>query len=335
MAITRNWHIDLIKTIAMTLVVMQHAWSMLDLDDSSYGLVCGAYRAISTVGVPLFVFVSGALLLPRKPEPLKVFYKKRLNRLLIPFLLFASIMYMVSLFIGQYDWWDGEIKTALLQFLPSLLENKINISHWFVHMLLVIYLLTPFLQRAISALSQREIECILLVWMAGMLLRQYYPALNVLAYTSGLWKYLGVYIAGYYVIRYRVGEIRYFYFGLVATLLIFLLDALTDCAIQLGVPLTAITIGLLCLNIPVSYSSLFISSIGCTITNFSRYSYTIYLLHILVIRVIYVVTESYFMDMILGWIPLLITPLIMIVFYLACTLYDKIKWLPNNLIGIG
>ena len=142
----------------MTLVVMQHAWSMLDLDDSSYGLVCGAYRAISTVGVPLFVFVSGALLLPRKPEPLKVFYKKRLNRLLIPFLLFASIMYMVSLFIGQYDWWDGEIKTALLQFLPSLLENKINISHWFVHMLLVIYLLTPFLQRAISALSQREIE---------------------------------------------------------------------------------------------------------------------------------------------------------------------------------
>ena len=332
---TRNWNIDLTKALAMLLVVMQHAWSMLDLDDPSYGLICGAYRAISTVGVPLFVFVSGALLLPRTPEPLKVFYKKRLNRLLVPFLLFATLMYLVSLATGQYDWWDGEVKTALLQFIPSLLENRINILHWFVHMLLVIYLLTPFLQRALSALSQREIEGILLVWMAGMLLRQYYPALNVLAYTSGLWKYLGVYIAGYYVIQYRVGEIRYFYSGLVATVLLILLGALTDCAVYLGVPLTAMTMGLLCLNLPASCSPSSPSSIGRTITNFSRYSYTIYLLHILVIRAIYMVTESYFTDTIIGWIPLIITPLIMVVFYLACTLYDKTKWLPNNLIGIG
>lgn len=332
---TRNWNIDLAKALAMLLVVMQHAWSMLGLDDPSYGLVCGVYRAVSTVGVPLFVFVSGALLLPRTPEPLKVFYKKRLNRLLVPFLLFASLMYIVSLFAGQYDWWNGDIKMALLQFLPSLLENKINILHWFVHMLLVIYLLTPFLQRALSSLSQREIEGILLVWMVGMLLRQYYPALNVLSYTSGLWKYLGVYIAGYYVIQYRAGKKRYCYFGLVLTVLLFLLDALMDCAIHLGVPLTAVMMGLVCLNLPASFPSPSQSRMGCIITNFSRYSYTIYLLHILVIRAIYLVAESYFTDMLIGWIPLIITPLIIIVFYLACTLYDKTKWLPNNLIGIG
>ena len=332
---TRNWNIDLAKALAMLLVVMQHAWSMLGLDDPSYGLVCGVYRAVSTVGVPLFVFVSGALLLPRTPEPLKVFYKKRLNRLLVPFLLFASLMYVVSLFAGQYDWWNGDVKMALLQFLPSLLENKINILHWFVHMLLVIYLLTPFLQRALFSLSQREIEGILLVWMVGMLLRQYYPALNVLSYTSGLWKYLGVYIAGYYVIQYRAGKKRYCYFGLVLTVLLFLLDALTDWAIHLGVPLTAVMMGLVCLNVPASFSSPSQSRMRCIITNFSRYSYTIYLLHILVIRAIYLVTEPYFTDMLIGWIPLIITPLIMIVFYLACTLYDKTKWLPNNLIGIG
>ena len=332
---TRNWNIDLAKALAMLLVVMQHAWSMLGLDDPSYGLVCGVYRAVSTVGVPLFIFVSGALLLPRTPEPLKVFYKKRLNRLLVPFLLFASLMYIVSLFAGQYDWWNGDVKMALLQFLPSLLENKINILHWFVHMLLVIYLLTPFLQRALSSLSQCEIEGILLVWMVGMLLRQYYPALNVLSYTSGLWKYLGVYIAGYYVIQYRAGKKRYCYFGLVLTVLLFLLDALTDCAIHLGVPFTAVIMGFVCLNVPASFPSPSQSRMRCIITNFSRYSYTIYLLHILVIRAIYLVAEPYFTDMLIGWIPLIITPLIMSAFYLACTLYDKTKWLPNNLIGIG
>lgn len=250
---TRNWNIDLAKAIAMLLVVLQHAWSMLGLDDPAFGLVCGGYRAISTVGVPLFVFVSGALLLPRQPEPLKVFYKKRLNRLLVPFLLFASLMYIVSLFTGQYDWWSGDLKTAVLRFAPSLLENKINILHWFVHMLLVIYLLTPFLQHAVQGLSRRELEGILFVWALGMLFRQYYPTLNVLAYTTTLWKYLGVYVAGYYVTQYRVGEKRYFYLGLVATVLLILLDSLTDCAVHLGVPFTAIAMGLVCLNLSAVY----------------------------------------------------------------------------------
>ena len=332
---TRNWNIDLAKAIAMLLVVLQHAWSMLGLDDPAFGLVCGGYRAISTVGVPLFVFVSGALLLPRQPEPLKVFYKKRLNRLLVPFLLFASLMYIVSLFTGQYDWWSGDLKTAVLRFAPSLLENKINILHWFVHMLLVIYLLTPFLQHAVQGLSRRELEGILFVWALGMLFRQYYPTLNVLAYTTTLWKYLGVYVAGYYVTQYRVGEKRYFYLGLVATVLLLLLDSLTDCAVHLGVPFTAIAMGLVCLNLSAVYPPPSRSCIGRAVVNFSRYSYTIYLLHVLLIRAICFVAESHFTDMIIGWIPLIITPLIMLVFYLLCMLYDKIKWLPNNLIGIG
>ena len=122
---------------------------------------------------------------------------------------------------------------------------------------------------------------------------------------------------------------------MVATILLFLLDALTDCTVHLGVPLTAITIGVACLNLPALYPPPSQSCFGRVVINFSRYSYTIYLLHILVIRAIYLVAEPYFTDMLIGWIPLIITPLIMIVFYLACTLYDKTKWLPNNLIGIG
>jgi fucose 4-O-acetylase-like acetyltransferase len=52
----RNYNIDVAKALAMVLVVMQHAWSMLDLDNPEFGLVCSAYRAIVTVGVPLSFF---------------------------------------------------------------------------------------------------------------------------------------------------------------------------------------------------------------------------------------------------------------------------------------
>ena len=174
----RNWNLDLAKALAMLLVVMQHAWSMLDLDNPELGLLCGDYRAVSTIGVPLFVFVSGALLLSRKSDSLLLFYKKRFIRLLIPFFLFALVMYVISLLMGKYEWWNGKIITAVLQFIPSLFENKINVMHWFVHMLLFLYLLTPFIQRILVTLSQREVEGILVVWIIGMLLKQYYKLEN-------------------------------------------------------------------------------------------------------------------------------------------------------------
>jgi surface polysaccharide O-acyltransferase-like enzyme len=46
------------------------------------------YDVLGMVGVPLFVMLSGALLLnPNKAEePLSVFYRKRLNRIALPFI---------------------------------------------------------------------------------------------------------------------------------------------------------------------------------------------------------------------------------------------------------
>lgn len=333
MAITRNWHIDLVKTIAMTLVVMQHAWSMLELDVPSLGFVCGGYRAIVTVGVPLFVFASGVLLLNRDPEPLGMFYTKRLKRILIPFVILALVMYIISIAVGLYGWWDGNIVNAIQQFIPSLLENKINISHWFVHMLLALYIVTPFLQHTLHKLSKREIQGVLLVWTIGMVLRQIYPNMSILAYTSALWTYLGVYIAGYYVSKYAINNVRYLYIGIICTFILYAIGAFTDCVVKLNVPLTAIFLGMTCLNIPTY--TIHTSVLGQFITKISRYSYTIYLLHVMAIRAIYMLTITYIPISLIPFIPLIITPLIIIIFYVFCTIYDKIRWLPNNIIGIG
>ena len=295
----RNWNIDLAKALAMFLVVMQHAWSMLGLDNPEYGLLYGGYRAVSTIGVPLFVFVSGALLLSQKSESLSSFYKKRFTRLLIPFLLFALVMYVISLVIGKYDWWDGKIITAVLQFIPSLFENKINIMHWFVHMLLFLYLLTPFIQRVLVTLSQREVEGILIIWVVGMLLKQYYPEMNILSYTSNLWRYLGIYIAGYYVSQYRVGKLSYFYIALIVAFPLVIVNAFTNCSVQLGVLFSALIIGLMCLNLPIMYN-VTQNLCGRVITQISRYTYTIYLMHVLIISIIYLVVEKTYADVLVN-----------------------------------
>ena len=131
---SRNCNIDILKAVAMILVVAQHAWSMLDLDKAELGLLCFSYQAIVTIGVPLFVFASGVLLLSREIEPLTLFFKKRLKRLLIPFLLFSIVVYAVSLFIGAYAWWDGSMQMAITKFIPLLLTGEINVFFWFVYL---------------------------------------------------------------------------------------------------------------------------------------------------------------------------------------------------------
>ena len=335
MSQSRNWNIDLTKSLAMILVVMQHAWSMLGLDDSSWGLVCSSYKSISTLGVTLFIFVSGALLLSHKSESesLFSFYIKRFRRLLIPFVFLAAVAYIASLFSGTYEWWDGSLQMALIQFIPALLENQINEFHWFVHMLFVLYLFTPILQRALNALKQQDVEFLLLIWLIGMLLKQYYPAMMFSRYLPPLWIHLGIYVAGYYVYNYCKGG-KFLKVGVIIFILLCILNISTNCAIDATRHLATIFLGMMCLNISFK-DDVQQSIFGKVTINISRYSYTTYLLHILFIRVIYMLTESYFSSALIVWIPLLITPFVVLVFYVGCRKYDTIKWLPNNLVGIG
>ena len=279
----RNCNIDIIKAVAMLLVVAQHAWSMLDLDKPELGLICFSYQAIVTIGVPLFVFASGVLLLTREEEPLCKFYKKRLKRLLIPFVVFSIVSYVASLFIGNYDWWDGSFKMAIMKFIPLLLTGEINVFFWFVYMLLCLYFITPILQRALHKLSKIDLELLLLVWVIGLFLKQYYPEFALNDYISNIWKYLGVYISGYYVFKYCVGKQQYCYIGAISLLILYVLNVFTNCSITLVFPLTAIAIGLICLNLNV-YNK---NKVMMILTNISRYSYTIYLTHIMLIKFIY------------------------------------------------
>ena len=90
-----DW-INNLRIIAMYMVVIVHTSSPLIMQ---YGKVAGSYwfwgdfyNAISRFGVPVFVMITGALLLNRDQEPVP-FLKKRLGRIIVPF-LFWSLIYV-------------------------------------------------------------------------------------------------------------------------------------------------------------------------------------------------------------------------------------------------
>ncbi|MGI6471322.1 MAG: acyltransferase family protein [Paludibacteraceae bacterium] len=68
--------LDLLRVMAIFLVILQHSWSMLGLDSAADGMQYHFYR-FAIIGVPLFVMISGSLLL-RKGNASEAFLKKTL-----------------------------------------------------------------------------------------------------------------------------------------------------------------------------------------------------------------------------------------------------------------
>ena len=126
--------------MAILLVTMLHACSMLDINNDSYGFFF-VYGSIVHCGVPLFVMVFGALLL-QKPCSAKLFFAKRFARVLIPFLFWTVPVYIIGVLTHRYNSIQS-FGDACLYFFPYLLQNDIQMYQWFVHMILTLYLLTP------------------------------------------------------------------------------------------------------------------------------------------------------------------------------------------------
>ena len=333
---SRNLSLDLCRAAAIVLVAVQHAWSMLDLDNDSWGLVCYMYRAIVNCGVPMFVMVSGALLLGN-PCGVKQFYIKRLARVVWPFLFWAIPVYIIGVVTHRYEaihsWSD-----VFLCFFPYLLQNEIQDFHWFVHMILVLYALTPLLQRALSLSSKRLVEGLLAGWAIILILQQAYPAIYVLRYVSALFPYLGVYIAGYYIKCYMPDSKHVRTIAAIAFVALYVADVLLKTRYYFVELFTTICLFTLLSKIPISRPI----AVRTGILSLSRYSYTIYLIHIPLISALYQLLDKLTCGAYTQWatptmavLPICVAAIVLAVCYVACLIADKCRYINNNLVGIS
>jgi len=95
--------IDLIRVIAIVGVILLHAGNDLTSQLTSFHIlrwwVVDIYQSIGRMGVPLFIMLSGVLLLApsKRDEDLGFFFKKRFSRIGLPF-IFWSIIYLLWVF---------------------------------------------------------------------------------------------------------------------------------------------------------------------------------------------------------------------------------------------
>ena len=97
--------VDILRFISVFLVIIIHVSTPLvnNWREASHRdfMVGNLYDSLSRVSVPIFFMVSGYLLLGKK-ESLASFYKKRLKKILFPFVAW-SVLYL--LWEGYYWQW--------------------------------------------------------------------------------------------------------------------------------------------------------------------------------------------------------------------------------------
>ena len=200
--------VDLIRTIAIILVILLHAsieqYPVTNVVDSSVFVrwwSVNIYDSIARPCVPLFVMLSGALLLqPSKvEESLRVFFKKRFSRIALPFLFWGAVYFAWRVFV------NGEVLT-----LDSIGQGLIwgpYFHFWFLYMLIGLYLITPLLRVLVAHADWKLLRYFLLLWLLGT---SAVPLLGIFGVTSFnnniflLTGYIGYFILGLYLLKVQL-----------------------------------------------------------------------------------------------------------------------------------
>jgi len=148
--------------------------------------------------IPVFVMVSGALLLDdRRREPAVEFYQRRLYRVGIP-LVFWSVVYLaVRKFVYHEQLTAGSVAGLVL-------GANVYYHLWFLYMIPGLYLITPFLRRFVRNSSRgQRISVIVAILVLGGICSQ----LNILYWGNGrtiftvFIPYIAYYLCGYELLQ--------------------------------------------------------------------------------------------------------------------------------------
>ncbi|NIK76462.1 peptidoglycan/LPS O-acetylase OafA/YrhL [Paenibacillus castaneae] len=147
--------LEMLRAFGIIAVIMIHATSaaVVSYEQSNLFLFFAALNILSKFAVPIFIMISGLTLFynyydkPIDINTIKVFYMKRLTKLMLPFLIFSLIYYAIVIYYrhGFYD--IGQFLSYFLtwEFVNKLIIGKTYTHLYFIFIIIQFYLLFPLM----------------------------------------------------------------------------------------------------------------------------------------------------------------------------------------------
>ena len=163
--------------------------------------------------VPLFVMLTGVLSLPVK-DRMESFYKKRIPRVLFPFLIWSVLYYLTpwltgllgldsSIVIKLFSWAESDSQ-ALTDGLHNVARIPYTFSFiachmWYIYMLIGLYLYLPIFSAWVERATRRQKEIVLGMWVLSTFLPYFSEYISKYAFGTCEWNSFGLfyYFAGF------------------------------------------------------------------------------------------------------------------------------------------
>lgn len=181
--------LDVIRCVAMIMVIGVHCIDPFYISPTmraipEYTHWAAIYGSLLRPSVPLFVMMTGLLLLPVKKQPLGKFYKKRIYRVLFPFLIWSvlysmfpwvtDVLGLPKEIIGDFFCYtQGQESQSLIDSLKDVAMIPFNFSHkenhmWYIYLLIGLYLYMPFFSAWIENADRKTKRAFLLIWIISL-----------------------------------------------------------------------------------------------------------------------------------------------------------------------
>lgn len=226
--------VDYLRVFACILVVLAHSCDpFVAKTDSNYSeFLSGSFLgSLVRSCVPLFVMISGVLLIPVKTD-ISTFYTKRLKRIILPFVFWSLALPLLYYFYLNFGFdtvnpnislADHSLDATLVKLYTFVFNfNYDTIPLWYVYMLIGLYLLIPILSGWLSQASKKDIQVVLGIWLFSTVLQYIELGAPFLGYTGnggnlGMWGvcdwnaygslyyfsgFMGYLILGHYLVKY-------------------------------------------------------------------------------------------------------------------------------------
>lgn len=221
----RRYDYDVLRVCSMLGVIYLHvaAGALRSLNYPALWNFSNFFACLSTPAVPLFFMMSGALLLKEeKTADLRLLFRRRIPKVLVPLLTFSAVTLLYSVVRGN--------TAGALTSLSRLLNTPVSVPYWFLYALIPMYLISPMLKKMADGLTDSHWNYMMALWVVFTLglytIRTFVPAEYELVFTDHwtlnlnmIGGYLGYFLLGAYLERWEKLPSRKVLAGIITVML--------------------------------------------------------------------------------------------------------------------
>lgn len=151
----KKTYIEALRILAIFLVLFQHVPAFdyyLNEPDLLHEILFIFFDLIAKINVPLFLMISGSLLLTKEERYITIF-RKRMIKIIIAILVFNFLVYMA----------EHDFVVDLTAYIIGVFENGIDRSYWYLYSYLGFLLMLPLLHRICRNMKASDFWIILFI----------------------------------------------------------------------------------------------------------------------------------------------------------------------------